>query len=101
NAQSSVGVFLVFLMNPFRKTISPSCTYTKNNVRAIRFGNALRISQRADPFCEPAACREARCQRAKGDRSEVRGQETAGKRAVQHNDSIIFDTLSKQDLRLY
>src|SRR5437764_13835239 len=40
-------------MNPCRKTISPSCTYTKNNVRAIRFGNALRISQRADPFCEP------------------------------------------------
>jgi hypothetical protein len=50
--------FSGFLDESCRRTISPSCT--KNSVRAIRFGNALRISQRPDPRdCEPKAFREA------------------------------------------
>ena len=70
-----------------------------------RFGLAMHCGFPKEPILfanqRHAERPDVRGQRVIGQRSEVRGQETAGKRAVHHNDCIIFDTLSKQDLRLY
>ena len=105
-------------MNPCRRTISPSCT--KNSVRAIRFGNALRISQRPDPrlrtkgiprgqrywtvitsiptvflscFCNP-------CNHSRTALAQFPFERRLRAKGGAPPDCIIFDTFSKQDLRL-
>jgi len=87
-----------------------------------RFGFAMHCEFPKEPIlnCEPAACREAngieqssrRCRLFSSHVSVTpvtirapalagfREKEDCGQRAVHHKDCIIFDTLSKQDLRL-